>query len=454
MNLRDYQEHGINNIRARFVQGYNRVCFVAPCGAGKTLLMAYMANKAAELGHRTMFLVHRRELIEQAAETFQRLGLRYGVVAPGYEFNHAYIQIGSVQTVAKRIGRLPKQDLLILDECHHATANTWLEIIRFFHDARVVGLTATPARLNGQGLGEVFDTLVIGPKTKDLIRRGFLAPYKYYAPPMVANLENVKTSRGDFDSTDIAMRMDKPTITGDAIAHYKKLANNTQAIAYCAGRSHSINTAEMFKLAGISAVHVDSKTPLNERKQAMQDFKEKKIKILCNCDLFGEGVDVPAMETVILLRPTKSLTLYIQQSMRSMRPDKNNLDKKAIILDHVGNVMRHGLPDTQRDWTLEGKKKATRKNSESIVKIKVCSNCYSVHNPAEICPYCGFHYPIEERQIKQKSGELKEFTEEERKERRKETGRAFTLEDLQRIADERGYKAGWVYVQAKLKGIR
>lgn len=454
MQLRDYQERGINDIRAQFVQGKSRVCFVAPCGAGKTLVMAYMAEKAAERKMRTLFLVHRRELIEQAIETFRIMNLRFGVIAPGYSTDSEYIQIGSVQTVARRIGGLPEQDLIILDECHHATASTWLSILRFFSKAKVVGLTATPARLSGEGLGSVFDALVIGPRAKDLIKRGYLAPYKYYAPPITADLDNVKTVRGDYDSTEISLRMDRPKIIGDAIAHYKQLAMGTQAIAYCAGRKHSINTAEMFKLAGIHAVHVDAKTPAADRKQAMQDFRDKKITVLCNCDLFGEGVDVPGMETVILLRPTKSLTLYIQQSMRGMRPDKSNPKKQAIILDHVGNVMRHGLPDADRDWSLEGKKKTSRKSQAAEVAIKVCNNCFSAHDPAPICPYCGYQYPIENRDIKQHQGSLKEYTEVEKKERRTEVGRSTTLEDLQRIAEERGYKAGWVYVQAKLKGLR
>jgi DNA repair protein RadD len=456
MQLRDYQERGINDIRAQFIAGFRRVCFVAPCGAGKTMVMAYMADTARRRSKRTLFLVHRRELIEQAADTFAGLRIPYGVIAPGYSRDTQLIQIGSVQTVARRLGGLPDPELIILDEAHHSTAVTWLNIIRYFHDARVVGLTATPQRMNGTGLGEIFESLVMGPSAQELIARGYLSPYKYYAPPVTAELDGIRTVCGDFDHTETAFRMDKPKIIGDAIEHYQKYAAGTQAIAYCAGRQHSIHTAASFRAAGIPARHVDSKTPGDERRQAMLDFRMGRIRVLTNCDLFGEGVDVPQMETVIMLRPTKSLTLYIQQSMRGMRTDRSNPDKCAIILDHVGNVMRHGLPDTERTWTLAGKKH-TRKQAAPEVKIRVCPNCYSVSAPADSCPYCGFQYPpMPRNQLAPSAGELKEFTLakiEELRRRRTEVGRASSVEELQHIAEERGYKPGWVRIQARLRGI-
>lgn len=451
MELRDYQERGINEIRARFLGGKRRVCYVAPCGAGKTLLMAYMASQAASRGKRTLFLMHRRELIEQASETLQAMHIRHGIV--GQLMAAPKILIGSVQTVARRIGDLPEPDLIILDECHHATASTWKKAIAAFPHACVVGLTATPARFGGQGLGSVFEALVLGPTTKELISRGYLAPYQYYAPPMVADLGDVRTVRGDYDQTELAGRMDKPGITGDAITHYEKLAAGTQAIVYCASIQHSQNTALVFRSRGLCACHVDGATPRDERREIMQGFRARKIQILCNCDLFGEGVDVPGMETVILLRPTQSLTLYIQQAMRGMRPDKANPEKRAIILDHVGNVYRHGLPDDEREWSLEERRKKQRSKQENTVKIKVCENCFSAHKPTPKCPYCGFSYPLLERTVEEKAGELQELTKIEKAKKRMEVGMARTIQDLKYIATQRGYKPGWVYLQAKLKGL-
>ena len=454
MKLRHYQERGINDIRAQFVQGKRRVCFVAPCGAGKTMVMAYMASKAAQRGMRSLFLVHRRELLEQAGKTFIDMNIPFGTISPNVKPNKdKLIQIGSIQTVINRIAGMDEPQLIILDECHHATAKSWLSVLNFFEHSRVVGLTATPARLNGSGLGEVFDSLVVCCSPQELINQGFLAPYKYYAPPMMADLSGIKTIRGDFDQGELSCRLDKVAIIGDAIEHYKELASNTKAICYCTGKNHSQHTAYLFNKAGINAVHVDATTPKAEREKAMQDFREGKIKILCNCDLFGEGVDVPSMETVILLRPTKSLTLYIQQSMRGMRIDKNNPNKKAIVLDHVGNVLRFGLPDMERKWSLNPKK--TKRNTTSQeVKIMVCKKCFSVYPPSKCCPYCGAINEVTPREeIKQVSGRLKEFTKEELKQRRIEVGMTNTLEGLEEIARIRNYKKGWVYVQAKLKGL-
>ena len=454
IKLRDYQERGINDIRAQFVQDKKRVCFVAPCGAGKTLLMAYMADRAAKRGKRTLFLVHRRELLEQAGKTFQKLDIPFGMIAPKIKFYKSQlIHIGTIQTVLHRICGLYPPELIILDECHHATAKSWLSVLNFFPEARVVGLTATPARLSGEGLGKIFDSLVLGPTVSELIQKKYLAPFKYYAPPITANLSGIKTVRGDYEQREIGYRMDKPTIIGDAIEHYKQLANNTKAICYCVNRNHSIHTAYMFNRAGISAIHVDATTPQAERIQAMQDFRKGKIKVLCNCDLFGEGIDVPSMQTTILLRPTKSLTLFIQQSMRSMRIDKQNPDKKAIILDHVGNVLRFGLPDAERKWSLETRKKNTKAKQEAQVKIMICKKCFSVYAPASCCPYCGAINTVERQEIEQKAGKLEEFTSEQLKARRIEVGKADSIERLEEIAKARGYKSGWVYIQAKLKHL-
>ena len=471
LKLRDYQERGINDIRAQFVQHRQRVCFVAPCGAGKTMVMAYMAGKAAQRGMRTLFLVHRRELMEQAAGTFSSLHMDFGIIARQARRPEAYIQIANIQTVTRRLGGLEPPDLIILDECHHATANSWLTVINFFREARVVGLTATPVRMNGAGLGQVFDSLVIGPTAKELIKRHYLAPYKYYAPPVAADLSGLHTVRGDFDQAQIAGRMDRQAVIGNAVEHYKKLAAGTQAICYCTGRAHSLHTMKVFNDAGIAAAHVDAATPKDERTRIMQQFRQGRIKILCNCDLFGEGVDVPGMETVILLRPTKSLTLYIQQSMRSMRIDKNKPNKRAIILDHVGNIMRFGPPDADRAWSLEEKKKS-RKAEDKAVRIRICPNCFAVYDPAPKCPYCG--YQLQEEDSKRTApeevdGELTEYTDKQIKQQiqyiafrgaiekiiRFGTPEQFkTFEDLIKIAKERNYKPGWVFIQAKLRGIR
>lgn len=453
MKLRDYQTKGINEIRTTFNSGFRRVCYVAPCGAGKTMLMAHMASTAAKRGRQTIFLVHRRELIDQASRTLTEYGIPHGVNGNTY----GSVQVASVQTVARKLDKLQRPDLIIMDEAHHSTAKTWRKCLEYWPESYVVGLTATPARLGGQGLGDVFDSLVIGPTARELIQQGYLTSYKYFAPPQVADFENVKIKMGDYDSAEIEIRVNKPKVIGDAISHYIKLANGRQAIAYCASIAHSQNTAAAFQAAGITAKHVDGKTPKAEREQAVLDFREGRIKILCNVDLFGEGVDVPSMEAVILLRPTQSLTLYIQQSMRGMRPDKNNPFKEAIILDHVGNVHRHGLPDAPREWSLDGVTKR-RTGEKSTVGIRQCLQCYACHSPAPVCPYCGYEYQMTARQLAEEAGELKEY--DAKIAARKKLSKIITLNECKTIADLKefakanNYASGWVWHRAKIKNIR
>lgn len=426
---------------------------MAPCGAGKTLVMAYMANTAVQRGKRIIFLVHRRELITQASRTLTEYGIPHGINGRTNDL----IQIASVQTVARRLDRIGIPDLVILDECHHATANTWKKCLEYWADAYVVGLTATPARLGGQGLGDVFEGMVIGPTARELILQGHLTPYKYYAPPQVADFEGVKITMGDYDGKEIEIRVNKPRVIGDAISHYVKYASGKMAIAYCASVDHSKNTADAFNAQGIRAKHIDGTTPASERDKAIEDFRAGRITVLCNMDLIGEGFDVPTMEVVILLRPTQSLTLYIQQSMRGMRPDKTNPFKTAIILDHVGNVFRHGLPDAPREWSLDGVARRKKGDTETV-GIRTCLGCYLCHSPAPVCPYCGYEYNMTARQLAAEAGELKEYDAaieaKAKLVKRIELNKCKTIEDLKQYASENGYKPGWVYMRAKLKNIR
>lgn len=440
MNLRDYQITGIDEIRSRFTGGARRVCYTAPCGSGKTVLMSHMATEAARRGTRSLWLAHRREIINQSIESVHE---------------HPLITIASVQTVARRLDRIPEPGLIIVDECHHVLANTWRQIIDRFPSAYVVGLTATPARLSSAGLGDVFESLVLGPDARDLIRQGYLTPYRYYAPTTV-DTEGVKIRMGDFDEKEIEIRVNKPTVIGDCVAHYTRLSPGKQGIVYCASVAHSKNVADAFNGAGINARHVDGTTPADIRERTMRDFRAGEIQVLTNMDLFGEGVDVPAMETVILLRPTASLTVFIQQSMRGMRPDRKNIFKESIILDHVGNVHRHGLPDAPREWTLEGATR--RKNSPGGVGIRNCPMCFGVYAPAPVCPYCGYAKEMNPRMLAEEAGTLKEFdaaeAEKAARRSRMEVGMARTMDDLKRIAQDRGYNPGWVWNMARAKKIR
>lgn len=452
ISLRPYQQQLIDDVGYEYSEGRRRVCAVAPCGAGKTIMTAWMARGTALSGRRAIFMVHRQELIEQTSATFTAMGIRHGLIAAGAAKEYDLpVQIASVQTLIHRLSQVQAPDLLICDECHHIVANTYLKIVDQFASSYVLGVTATPERIGGQGLGEIFQSLVLGPSAADLIAAGNLTPYDYYTPPTKFDPAAAHVRFGEYVKNDLINQMDDADVIGDIVKNYKNLADDKRAICYCINRAHSEHVAASFRAAGIPALHIDGETHKAVRARAIEDFRTGRLQILCNAELLGEGFDVPAMEAVILARPTASLTLYIQQSMRPLRPDPNNTEKRAIIIDHVGNVFRHGMPDEEREWSLETKKRKPRATA-----IKVCPACYTaVPSTARTCP-CGhvFAAAPEERKITETDGTLKKIEAIQRKERRQEVGRARSVSDLTAIALRRGYSLRWVSRMADIKRLR
>lgn len=450
--LRPYQQQLIDDVGYEYSEGRRRVCAVAPCGAGKTIMTAWMARGTALSGRRAIFMVHRQELIEQTSATFTAMGIRHGLIAAGAAKEYDLpVQIASVQTLIHRLSQVQAPDLLICDECHHIVANTYRKIVDQFSSSYVLGVTATPERIGGQGLGEIFQSLVLGPSAAELIAAGNLTPYDYYAPPTKFDPAAAHVRFGEYVKNDLLSQMDDADVIGDIVTNYKNLADGKRAICYCINRAHSEHVAASFRAAGIPALHIDGETHKAVRARAIEDFRTGRLQILCNAELLSEGFDVPAMEAVILARPTASLTLYIQQSMRPLRPDPNNPEKRAVIIDHVGNVFRHGMPDEEREWSLETKKRKPR-----AMAIKVCPACYTaVPSTARTCP-CGhvFAAAPEERKITETDGTLKKIEAIQRKERRQEVGRARSVADLTEIAIKRGYSLRWVSRMADLKRLR
>lgn len=437
LTLRDYQTDLLNAARASYRNGHRRPCLVAPCGAGKTVIVAEMARLSTAKGNRVLFLAHRRELIEQTERTFRDAGV-----------DMALCSVMMVQTACRRIGRIQPPELIIVDENHHATAASYRKVLDAFPAARAIGVTATPARLDGSGLGDVNDDLVLGVSAKWLIAHGYLAPYRYFAPS-VADLTGVRVRHGDFDAKQAEHILVQRAIFGDVIGHYRRLADGRKAICYCATIEHSRQMAQAFCDAGIPAEHIDGDTDKAERARIVKRFRDGETMILCNVDLISEGFDVPDCSCAILLRPTHSLTLYIQQSMRCMRwmPGKT-----AIIIDHVGNYARHGMPDDDREWSLEGKKKKVSSRESNSNFVKQCDQCYAVvPSGVTVCPECGYEFPRPCRTL------------EEVRSARLEEVKGFTLnlttpadcrsyEELLAYAESHGYKRGWAFYQARDRG--
>lgn len=430
--LRDYQIDLVERTRSAYACGCRAPCVVAPCGAGKSVIIANIIKSANEKGNRVLFLVHRQELRDQIRETLVKNGVDLELT-----------EVGMVQTVVKRLGKMVSPALIVTDENHHSLAGSYKKIYQHFNNALRLGFTATPVRLNGGGLEDVNDMLVEGPTVDWLIENRYLAPFKYYAPTHI-NVQKLKKQR-EYTKNEVEKMM-KSFIYGDAIKHYKNYAEGTKTIVYCHSVKASEKTAEEFRKAGYEAVHFDANTKDKERKEIIEKFRSGEIKILCNVDLIGEGFDVPDCDTVILLRPTASLSLYIQQSMRSMRYREGKIAK---IIDCVGNVERHLPPNIERQWTLKGIKEVKGKKEKNTVKT--CENCYFVYSSKESkCPHCGYVAPTREIEIIEEAG-LKELSEFKMTVDYRQPEDCKSLKELQDYAKNRGYKPGWAWYQWNLR---
>ena len=449
MNLRDYQQQAISDLRSAFQSGAMAPLLCLPTGGGKTVIMATIAAQAAARGRHVLILVHRRELIHQTASKLAWAGLDHGIIAAGHPVTDARVQVASVQTLVRRLPRIAwTPSLVIIDEAHHAAAGSWRQILEHWPDAYRLGVTATPCRLDGRGLGEAFDQLVTGPSVTDLVFWGFLSQARVYAPPVVADLSGIRRRAGDYANDQAAAAMDRPTVTGDAIAHYQRLAAGQQAIAFCCNVAHAVSVCDAFKTAGIGAALLLGNTP--DRDQVVAQYAASAVRVLVTVDVVSEGFDVPAASCAILLRPTQSLGLYLQQVGRVLRPSPGK--DAAVILDHVGNVTRHGFPDDPREWSLaEGIVRGGR--GTAAPSVRTCPECFAAFKPAPICPVCGANCaPEPRRQLRQVDGELRELKRtakvmefEARHAKRTEVARARTLQQLLTLAQNRGYSAGWAY---------
>lgn len=450
MRLRDYQLDLMDRVR-RALTTERRVICQSPTGSGKTALAVYMMARAEERGIGSMFCVHRGELIRQTSQALWDQGLKHGQIVPGRVRSKLPAQVASVQTLVRRLGQYPAPGLIVIDEAHRSAAPTYRRILAAYPDARVVGLTATPQRTDGRGLDDLFGDLVCGPPVSWLIGEGYLSDYVVFAPGSPAvDLSGVHSLGGDYVRDELAAALDRPSITGDAIREYQRHASGKRGIVFCVSRAHSRHVCEQFRAAGIASEHVDGETPEAERQGALERFRLGQTLVLCGVDLFVEGLDIPAVECSILLRPTQSIIVHLQSIGRVLRPHPGKT--RAIILDHVGNCLRHGLPDDDRVWTLRGReKRQRRKPDEKSLTVRQCPACFAVHRMANTCPQCGHVHQVRVREIEQRDGDLVEIDRAAvKRESRREQGRARTVEDLAALGVRRGMRkpAAWAAITA------
>lgn len=452
IHLRDYQHEILSRARPALKQ-HRSALIQAPTGAGKTVLAAFMIDGTRTRGDAAWFICHRAELVEGTSKTFSKYGIAHGIIAGGFPQNlAALVQVCSIDTLKLRLGKLQAPRLAIIDEAHHSSAAGWALVVAWLkaNGCLVVGLSATPQRLDGQGLGEHFGAIVLGPAVSWLIENGHLATYRIFAPSS-PDMRGVRKQMGDFAKGDTAERMQKPKLTGDAIKHWRLLANGMRTIAFGVTRAHSLHIADQFNAAGIPAAHLDGDTPKGERKAIIQDYASGGLQVLTNVGLFGEGFDLSAIaqtdvtiDAVLDMAPTMALDRYLQRGGRMLRPYPG---KVGVYLDHAGNSNRHGFFDDEREWSIDGRCRSGKAaNDNGPPPPMTCDKCFNqIKRPLPPkCPHCGKLLQAEAKPVEVADEDLQERTEADKRAVRarlkQEQAEAKTLDDLVALGRKRGHK--------------
>lgn len=463
MKLRPYQLAAVDDVRRHLRAGVRRVLLVAPTGAGKTVIASHIVEASVALGNRVLFMAHRRELIGQAFRKL--LGC---TCSAGYEHDSlmrdptcrgdgmpraqvgvvmasdrrrnpgAVVQVASVDTLRNRAK--PAADLVIIDEAHRALASTYRTIVEAYPDAGIIGLTATPYRADGRGLGEAFDELVVVASPRKLIDDGFLVEPRVFTVPAadLPDLSKVKIKGGDYDEGALATAVDQTGLVGNIVEHWMRHGGDRQTVAFAVNVEHSRHIAQRFRDAGVAAEHLDGTTPTDERDAILARLERGETRIVSNCAVLTEGWDQPSVKCAILARPTKSTGLYLQCAGRILRPWR---DTGAVILDHAGCVLEHGLPQDDREFSLD----AAKRKQRAAPKLTTCLGCFAIL-PAStrVCPECGAQLATasgdgNEDKTLEHEGELVEVRPAAADEKRAE------WDMLCALATQRGYQRGWVY---------
>ncbi len=450
--LRPYQHDALAQLAEAFAAGRRAPLLVLPCGAGKTVVAAELMRRELGSGKRALFLAPRRELIHQAHEKLDALGIQHGTLLAGAEYLrnlYALAQVASFDTLISRMVRrrtleLVEPDLVIIDEAHLSITTARAKLLELWPRAHVVGLTATPTRKDGRALGAMYDTLIEPVTTAELTAQGYLAPARYFSVSE-PDLERLKVAAGDYAVGELDAVVNRAELVGDIVAHWLAHASDRRTVVFCCSISHSAAMADAFQRAGVAAEHIDALTPPRLREETFGRFVAGETQVLTNCQLATYGFDLPALSCVVLARPTRSLMLYLQMVGRGLRiaPDKSD----CLVLDHSGAVHRHGFADDERHWTLEGNRALVERSSDrkrsptksTEVRLIECPECDAVFTRSRECPECGYFIPPRGVEVTTLDGELVavghalEPDEQERL--------AFFLE-LRGLCAERGWKPG------------
>lgn len=458
--LRSYQKECLDNVYHSLKKGNKCIVVQSPPRTGKTVIMAEIARRTTAKGNRILFIVHRKEIVDQVKRTFAEQNVKA-----------EFCQIGMVQTFTRNIGKLAKPDVILVDEAHHALAKTYVKVLDAFPEAVKLLFTATPVRMGRIQLDQIATDLVEGKQIQELMDTGFLAPFRYFARKKIDDDKLKKSSTGDFTVGSMTDAIEKG-IYQAVVNEYRKRVDGQQAVVYWFSVETAKLCAQAFKNAGISAEEIDGDTPPDVRDRIVDDFRDGKVKILTNVNLFTEGIDLPNVDCVIMARPTQSLALFLQFAMRCLNPRDG---KTATIIDMVGNWERHGLPSEERDWSEMMHTKERRQKNVDGPTVCQCPECMAVWNTKAVrengntCldPECE-HNPVippPKRKIHVTEGEIEEINTAEQKRRRfaekymkqqirnnlgdKDPWELQNYQECRQYAALHGYKDGWAYHYAK-----
>jgi DNA repair protein RadD len=421
--LRPYQIDVIAEFHSRVESGCHRIILVAPTGSGKTIIGAEIIREKVRAWRSVLVLAHRREIITHTSAKLRDLDIAHGIIMAGTPPRPLErVQVAAIQTLHRRAIHaesmdLPPADLLVIDEAHHCPANTYRKIIESYPGAIILGLTATPCRGDGRGLGGIFEVIIECPQVAPLIAQGFLVKTRVYAP-VDPDLKGVRTQAGDYVESQLADRMDRPKLIGDIVTHWHKFGERRKTVAFAVNVAHSAHLRDEFIKSGVRAEHIDGVTPKPERDASLARLASGEIEVITNCMVLTEGWNLPEIGCCILARPTKKMGLYREMIGRVLRPACGKTD--AIVLDHSGAVFRHGFVEDAVCWTLDPDRRAespvhtARTEHGESSRLLECTQCGAIRVAGEPCGHCGFLPQRPPRSIRFRDGELAEVGRDRR----------------------------------------
>ena len=445
MNLRPYQIDAVQSLRRSIASGNHGVILAAPTGSGKTVMGCEVIRLATAKGRRTLFVAHRDELIRQCSAKLSDIGISHGIIKAGMRGGDvlAPVQVASIQTITRR-SQIPPADLLMIDECHHVMSGGYKRLIERYPDAIRLGLTATPYRLDGQGLGEFFSDIIKAASIMDLLARGYLIPPKIYAPP-APSTQGIHVRKGDFEQGEAAQVFDKPSLVGEVVSTWRARADGRTTVVFACTIEHSRHIVAQFNSAGVPAAHLDGACSPEARQQILADIGSGRLTVVSNCMVLTEGWDLPRCAAVIMARPTQSRCLWRQMIGRGLRPCEGK--DSCVVLDHVGNIHRFGLPLEEDEYSLSG----LAQKEKGPPSLKNCPVCFAIcRSLVQVCPECGHVFQKVARELpRQVAGELQEFSAAPLSGITSPDARKSYYQKVAATAREKGYKIGWAAFRFK-----